>query len=819
MSDEVRLPFLKGVALKSEKYTAIPRGGSSQIFLPPRNAREHSAFIRDQINALASSVANNADKKVVASKRTIVSVQMATSDGVDPSRLESTKRNSPVTLLGFDEKSGLAILDASPDFKALVGKLDQYDKSIENNAESPRNRKLIDYIEGLRPTTFSEVIGEGLKADWATLDKNRSIWLEFHVRGGYSNQPEAENSAIALREAFARVKIDFQSTKLRVQMPEEDIYFALLSINSAAQVFDLIDCVFEIELPAHVTLKWLEAEHRPVRQIPRITFSELPITAPEVVILDSGIMGEHPLLKPVISGIHSVLDSETGADAIGHGTEMAGVVTFGEALPQHIQSGTFDPIARVRSVQLLKVPREGSASEAMSDAWPALTEKAIEASQSGAADVQQIFVLAVTAESKFGEFSSTWTNAVDKAAYNDGRGRLIFVSTGNQRTDFGPAFVSDFPESLLLQKLEEPANSFNAVAVGACTNLSEMPPKEYEKYTALARPGSPSPYTKVGYANSSASGIKPDVVFEGGNRGVDERGDGTIGGGISTLSVISTSRTLSSAFAIGSSWGTSCAAALAANFASKIWSVDSSLRPETVRGLVVHSASWTDEMRRAFRNRKDELLSVCGYGVPDIGTATSCIRNRATMIFEDELAGIYSGDERKEERRIKFYEIPVPEELANSNEEVGLRVTLSYFAEPNGYRRRVSRGLDLAWKIQGPNEDREQFRARVNGETRKELKKAGVPRPETKDFPWEVGPQKRGRGTVQSDRWIGPASFVAGKKLLAVYPVNGWWDFRKPFKTKAQRFSLIVTVQTAGFDIYTPISVQVGNLGASLVEV
>ncbi len=60
---------------------------------------------------------------------------------------------------------------------------------------------------------------------------------------------------------------------------------------------------------------------------------------------------------------------------------------------------------------------------------------------------------------------------------------------------------------------------------------------------------------------------------------------------------------------------------------------------------------------------------------------------------------------------------------------------------------------------------------------------------------------RRKRGTVQGDRWRGPASSLAGDKLIAVYPKYGWWNERKEFKERSTRFSLLATLLVPGIDI------------------
>jgi hypothetical protein len=110
--------------------------------------------------------------------------------------------------------------------------------------------------------------------------------------------------------------------------------------------------------------------------------------------------------------------------------------------------------------------------------------------------------------------------------------------------------------------------------------------------------------------------------------------------------------------------------------------------------------------------------------------------------------------------------------------------------------------------MQGPAEDWETFEKRVNKLARREHVKT---KGKTSSFRWDLGVTRRSRGTVQSDRWRGPASFLAGKKHIAVVPVLGWWERRPALRELKMPFSLVVTVRAAGIDIYDQIRISVEN--------
>ena len=117
--------------------------------------------------------------------------------------------------------------------------------------------------------------------------------------------------------------------------------------------------------------------------------------------------------------------------------------------------------------------------------------------------------------------------------------------------------------------------------------------------------------------------------------------------------------------------------------------------------------------------------------------------------------------EAKSRRKMKLYRLPIPNELlGDSDPDVEMRVTISYFAEPNKFGRRVFHGLDLKWDIQGPQESEAEFLQRINVLKRpKDPDGKRVKVATAGSFDWDIGIRTRSRGTVQSDRWRGTSFF------------------------------------------------------------
>jgi hypothetical protein len=219
-------------------------------------------------------------------------------------------------------------------------------------------------------------------------------------------------------------------------------------------------------------------------------------------------------------------------------------------------------------------------------------------------------------------------------------------------------------------------------------------------------------------------------------------------------------------------------------------------------------------MKRQFPAIADRVCA-CGYGAPDEDFARDCATDRATIVVEDAMPNLVAEQVLRDQppvrastpptkaakvRKQKLYRLEMPDDLGAENVE--LRVTLAYSAEPHKFRKRTYYGLELKWDMQGPHELEDQFLQRVNHEHRaldpKRPGKRLKPTVATESFPWDVGPQLRNRGTVQSDRWRGRAADLAGPKLIAVIPVQGWWAARPSLELESMKFSLIVTVRAAG---------------------
>lgn len=101
--------------------------------------------------------------------------------------------------------------------------------------------------------------------------------------------------------------------------------------------------------------------------------------------------------------------------------------------------------------------------------------------------------------------------------------------------------------------------------------------------------------------------------------------------------------------------------------AAKIKTVNPDLSLLSVRGMMVHSARWNEEMKRI--GSINDIMSICGYGIPDEEIALFSNERYATYIFENELIPYVRKDGSNTYNQLHFYDLPWPVELLEQMEQ------------------------------------------------------------------------------------------------------------------------------------------------------
>jgi hypothetical protein len=638
------------------------------------------------------------------------------------------------------------------------------------------------------------------------LDVNLVFWWEVWL-------PVRRDRAAVVADfrAFAN-SIDCLVSSRQIDFPERSVVALYASQAQLGNLILQVNCIAELRKAKETSeffdsmgvsdqREWLDS------MLANTHWPAANAQVPYICLVDTGVNRGHPLLQPLMesSDLFTIDPSWGVDDQANHGTGLAGLAGYGELSEHLANSNRLEIGHRLESSKVLpsKNSNDGDAKLhgyrfAQAVSYPEIANPTR----------LRVFSSAITANDYRDRGApSSWSSTIDKlAADSDGvlkSPRLFILSAGNTMDNHAWA---EYPQSLETNLINDPGQAWNALTVGACTFKTET---ETTNYAATAPAGALSPYTTTSLTWDKAWPLKPDVVFEGGNTAKDSLA--TLG--LPALQLLTTNNKPTEKL-FATTYATSASSALCANMAAKVMVAYPNLRPETIRGLIVHSAEWTTAMKQMYLSGKNpskssfsELIRRCGWGVPNLGSAIWSAGNSLTLIAEDQLTPYRkkaSGDIGTKD--INLHAIPWPIlELQNLfGLKVRMKVTLSYFIEPNPSARGVTSKFHypshrLKFDVMRPLEaSTEDFLARLSAQA--DLSDSGeeVESKVPADGGWLLGERQRFRGSLHQDVWEGTATDLASRRHIAVYPGQGWWRTRQALGKydSPARYSLIVSIGT-----------------------
>ena len=202
---------------------------------------------------------------------------------------------------------------------------------------------------------------------------------------------------------------------------------------------------------------------------------------------------------------------------------MAGVALAGDLAEPLADNHPVEIDHQLESVKL--VPRDGATGRDPRH-HGYLTVEAVARPEVTAPSRLRVFGMAVTArDNRDRGRPSAWSAAVDSLAADvDGYGanpRLLVVSAGNV---VDPVAWFNYPDSNETDGIHDPAQAWNALTVGAFTELVQMTESDTDGYAPIAESGGLSPFSTTSLTWERHWPLKPDVVLEGGNAARDAVG-------------------------------------------------------------------------------------------------------------------------------------------------------------------------------------------------------------------------------------------------------------------------------------------------------
>ncbi len=819
-TEEQHRHFILDGVTEVESYRS-PRQGGKRPWIPEWNRQRHGAALQRQLDALRpqAEAARNAQQQAGLDEGLGLLVEFESFPGIELAFESLARERSGIELLNVRSNAGRTRATVFvPD-----GKLVHFENLINDYLAEKRdsigrardNKRLLNAIREIRAASLRALwtddgavlptVGDGAIWWW-------EVWLP--VRQNRGETVDAFRTLVAAQGMrVAPGTVDFpERTVLLVSASVEQMQRSMLTLNSIAELrrpketakfFDSIEPVEQ-----HEWLKDLRGRTSFVNNADEVTY---------VCVLDTGVTRDHPLLKNALdtADLHTVEPAWLVGDDDGHGTSMAGLAIFGDLTDLLSGRDNVNIEHRLESVKLLRTSTNGGNPRHHGY----LTEQAVARPEVTALHRSRVFSMAVTArDNRDRGRPSAWSATLDSlAAASAGHGanpRLLVVSAGNSDN----AVWSDYPEGNEIEGVHDPAQAWNVLTVGAYTNLVQITEDDADGYYPVAPRGGLSPFSTTSLTWERRWPLKPDVVLEGGNAAKDAFSAVWM----RSLSLLTTHHRLNERMFTTAN-ATSAATALASRLAAQVMAAYPDLWPETIRALIVQSAEWTDAMKRSFLpvrkvpSKADyrRLVQRCGFGVPSLDRALWSVANSLTMVVQERLHPFKREiGKHATLRDMHVHRLPWPQDVLENlgDTPVTMRVTLSYFIEPNPSRRGdrsryryESHGL--RFDVKRPAESIQDFRTRINAAARDD--EAGMTRGGD-DPNWTIGKQSRHRGSLHSDIWRGSAAELASRAVMAVYPTLGWWKSRPGLKRdeRAARYALVVSITApeVDVDLYTAVA-------------
>jgi hypothetical protein len=618
----------------------------------------------------------------------------------------------------------------------------------------------------------------------------------------------------------------------RLWFPERTVLFVFAARSAMARLVSGTDTVAELRLGRDTAAFFMgsprEDQDGWVTAFLDLISDGRSATAPAVCLLDTGVNRAHPLLAVVLAAndLHAVRADWGVDDHAGHGTELAGLALYGDLTPA-LQAMT----ARVLEVGLESVkllPPHGFPPTAPVN-FGLVTQQAVALPEIARPDRARIFCLAIGQEAVSGPRASSWSAAIDQSAadatvdeFADRHRRLFVIAAGNVPDGLNEEAMEDWDS----HEVEDPGQAWNALTVGGVTQKTQIAEQAHADWTCAAGVDELSPYSRVSAAWSrGVAPVKPELLLEAGNRAVDPT-DQSHWSGLDSLSLLTTGHDVTT-MPLTTSWATSAAAAQAAGMAAHLLADDPTSWPETVRALLVHSAQWTPPMIAAFSaagSKSDRMMLArrWGYGRPSLERALRSRESSLALVAEATLQPFRRDGQSVRMNALHFYSLPWPKaaltELAER--DVRLRVTLSYFIDPNpGADAPLAparyRSFGLRFDLRKKGETPQAFQKRLNDLAETPDEDLDLVEPDADRL---FGAKSISAGSLHSDEWQCSAADLIDRDRLAVYPVGGWWKQSRKVEISDRRARYSLAISLDAGDVEVDLYSEIEQLIAAHVQ-
>lgn len=808
--------YLEGFAQKADfESSRHPISGHVE-----RNASTHSPTLREEYNSSIAAfgresviILQDIVEPVAGSYLSFLVEKVAmVEESLDTASGAQLMNVRPVD--GNDQEEQVTLFLPQENNRWFSKKLNEYDREpevvIDENGDTHtkkrKNQKLVNAISGIFTATLEDFFSSREELETILVGQPQTVEVWF-TKDLYNDDK--------IRTKLCSLSIEHGLRSL--EFPQVVILLVRATAHQLLQIVHTLPGITEFRLYRDPSVLLNADDIDAGEWVQLIQNDTIRANDPlvRIAVLDTGINPNHALLTNFLPNdrCFSVIESGNLLDQENHGTGLASLALYGDLTDVVYNKKRVKVTSDLTSIKILS-RRPGE--ENPLKMYAVVTEDAIHVGRDSGAN---ILCSAVTNQKHpIPDATATSTSAtIDDALYNGGACDSVFlISAGNVEQTGG----LPYPDYLYLSTIQDPAQAWNAITVGAYTEKVVLNNPLYRNHNTIAPARGISPFSRTS-VQWGANAIKPEIVMEGGNAvlGINNSldapedlslvvahaGDGLVPGQFQAFNA------------------TSAATGLAARLAAKIKYYNRNINSLSVRALMIHSAEWTQEMKDQCQNAHGELevktlLHSCGYGVPNEDKAIVSADSRVTFIAEDTITPFVMGSGGKLKfGHMNLYLMPWPKELLRSlaDQQVRLKITLSYYVKPSpGIRSRLNKynyqSIRLKFDVCGPHENRRDFENRIQL-----LTSEGDPRPRDPNLAnrWTIGINNRNQGSICSDSFELSGIEMSECDMIAVYPSGGWFKNNSENLNIEVPYSLVVTLETASEEVmlYNAVEAIIAN--------
>lgn len=822
-----------------EKHNYFASSGGGSPYLTPKDRSEHGKKLILQydealniLNEKQNISSDSQDKVNPLTSEKGIFLSIVSDNGTELDVEKFDNKSFKLKTLKLEEGQQVLTFYTSNEKKDVFrSRIEQFIND-DTRGGKPKNRPMLNNIFLIRPSTLEDLWTD----DISLLPKDSESIIKCEAWVTFDDEEARNNFLKKIDE-----KLYSYISKSYITLPTVTIFKISANRNQIegliAENPDIVELRISSENPSVFIDMDIPSQHEftdDFNQRIQLEPSENDIF---VSILDTGVNYNNPLLNKVCEARYSTswdtnwdhyTDNVLFPTNVYHGSFQAGVAAFGsDILDYLVNSQMIKATHKIESGRIL--PPRGTNPEEL---YGAITLGTISNLIIDRPESQRVYSLAVTNKDyKCEGYPTSWSATIDNFCYENSQtsSDIFIISAGNADN-----FQKDYWSNARLTKVQDPAQAWNAITVGSCTKLYDV--------TNIPNPVICSKFKDINPTTSSSHNwewvdapFKPEILCEGGNRLI--RDDGVIDFH-EDLSVLTASgKTQNNVFS--SHADTSAATAEASYMAAKIMSAYPEATSETIRGLMIHSAEWSesifDELEQLARQHpqnnmlkeyQKNILRVCGYGIPDLEKAVNSKNNRLSLIIESSIKPFDETDSFKL-NEFNLHELPWPEQVLKElplDSTVKMTITLSYFIEPNPRvssikSKYVYRSHGLSFNLCKSGQNKEDFIDSMN----RSNKRGEEYTSHDTQHKWFFGSSLQKSGSIHKDYWEGTAAELSELSRIIVKPVTGWWKLNKDKErcSRTVNYSLLVTLEVEDneVDIYSEVKNKIELLTKNLVSI